>query len=153
MKMTKIFKKYYKRYYQWLRICRKNINIFKIIYGMQYRGTNFVRTRCSTWHGMNPRATKCIHIIYLLIPAQKSSCPTPCWWVDKIAMPTTWWWFLLCSHLSIHPYAVFFLPHCRHFLQPFLVVLLPLSIGSAWLVLAKVALLPSTRNKFCKIHW
>ena len=64
---------------------------------------NFVRTWCSTWHGVNPRATKCIHIVYLLIPAHKSSCPTPCWFVDKIAMPTTWWWFLPCSHPSIHP--------------------------------------------------
>ena len=34
MNMAKIFKKIYKRCYQWLYICRKNIINFKIMYAI-----------------------------------------------------------------------------------------------------------------------
>jgi len=48
MKMTNSFKQipliYKKRYYQRLCVCGKNIIMFNIIYGIQYKIANFYRT-------------------------------------------------------------------------------------------------------------
>ena len=54
MKMTKNFKKYTKRYYQWLCICRITSWILKLSMACDIGVANFVRTWCSTWHGVKP---------------------------------------------------------------------------------------------------
>jgi len=54
MKMTKNSKKVYKRYYQWLSICRKNIIILKLSMAYNIGIVNFAHTCKGQSYGVHP---------------------------------------------------------------------------------------------------
>jgi len=54
MKMTKNYKKIYKRYYQWLCICRKNIINFKLSMAYNIGVANFACMCKGQSYGVHP---------------------------------------------------------------------------------------------------
>ena len=93
-----------KRYYQWLCMCRKNIIILEIIYGIKYRVANFYRTWLWNVRGCDPPEDVPIlcytcHLIfilgYLALYLFHPSCNAPTW-----VIPTTIRiWFSVASKL------------------------------------------------------
>jgi len=55
MKMTKNYKKIYKRYYQWLCIYKKNIIIFKLSMAYNIGVANFARTYKGQSYRVHPQ--------------------------------------------------------------------------------------------------
>ena len=83
----------YKRYYQWLCICRKNIIHFKIIYGMSYKGSKL-----------------CSHVVFNLTMEWPPRVPSPSphifhWeWLPKPSHQNLPWFSSKINHVSSQYY-------------------------------------------------
>jgi len=67
MKITKNYKKIYKRYYQWLCICRKNIIIFKLSMAYNIGVVNFAHTCKGQLYGVHHSCRNLLYIPFRLV--------------------------------------------------------------------------------------